>query len=152
MYTCKRHMTLRAFARNFYTWSPRACWPYCTLLPKVKFLYGCLLVSSWNILENVFRILACNALCSNEKDCMVTTRDSFIDCIIACKDGNQMGAKFKERKVLQAASCSFAQSGYSVKRMFCTIFVPWSEAIILEKYFCGSSFVVKLESGCLQRY
>ena len=56
---------------------------------------------------------------------MVTTRDSFKDCIIACKDGNQMGgAKFKERKVLQAASSSFAQSGYSVKRMFCTIFVP----------------------------
>lgn len=61
---------------------------------------------------------------SVQKDLIVTTRDSFKDCIIACKDGNQMGAKFKERKVLQAASSSFAQSGYSVKRMFCTIFVP----------------------------
>lgn len=44
-----------------------------------------------------------------ERDSIVTTRDSFKDCILACGIGNQMHTNFKKRNVPQAASGTFAQ-------------------------------------------
>ena len=71
-------------------------------------------------------------LSSVEKDSIATTRDSFKDCILACK----MYTNFEERQIGQAVSGKFAQN------MFCTIFVPLSVAKILEKHIRSSSYLV----------
>ena len=44
-----------------------------------------------------------------ERDSIVTTRDSFKDCILACGIGNLMHTNLKKRNVPQAASGTFAQ-------------------------------------------
>ena len=54
------------------------------------------------------------SLSSIEKDTIVTTRDSFKDCMLACKIRNQMHTNFEKRKVPQAISNNFAQ-----KWLFC---------------------------------
>ena len=55
---------------------------------------------------------------SIEKDSIATTRDSFKDCILACKISNQMHKSFEKRKVPQAASANFIQ-----KWLFCKTYV-----------------------------
>ena len=49
-----------------------------------------------------------------EKDSIATTRDSFKDCILACKIRNQIHTNFEKGKVPQAVSCDFDQ-----KWLFC---------------------------------
>ena len=49
------------------------------------------------------------SLSSFEKDSIVTTRDSFKDCILACKIRNQMHTNFEKRKVPQAVNGNYAQ-------------------------------------------
>ena len=53
-----------------------------------------------------------------------------------------MHANFEKRKVPQTLSGNFAQSGSSVRHMFCTIFVPLSVAKALEKHVRSSSFLI----------
>ena len=77
-----------------------------------------------------------------EKDSVATIWDSFKYCILACKIGNQMHANFEKRKVPRTLSGNFAQSGSSVRHMFCTIFVPLSVAKALEKLVRSSSFLI----------
>ena len=60
---------------------------------------------------------------SIEKDSLATTRDSFEDCILACKNFH------KQSLVI------LFKNGCSVRHMFCVIFVPLSVAKILEKKF-----------------
>ena len=59
-----------------------------------------------SFLENL-RAMASMSLI--ERDSIVTTRDSFKDCILACGIGNQMHTNFKKRNVPQGASGTFAQ-------------------------------------------
>ena len=49
------------------------------------------------------------SLSSFEKNSIVTTRDSFKDCILACKIRNQMHTNFEKRKVPQAVNGNYAQ-------------------------------------------
>ena len=44
-----------------------------------------------------------------EKDSIVTTRDSFKNCILACKVSSQMHTNFEKIKVPQGASGNFVQ-------------------------------------------
>ena len=44
-----------------------------------------------------------------EKDSIATARDSFKDCVFACKIRDQIHTNFKKIKVLQAVSINFAQ-------------------------------------------
>ena len=67
---------------------------------------------------------------STEKDSIATTRDSFKDCILACKISNQMHTNFKKRKVPQAASGSFFQ-----KWLFCKTYVLYNICF----FICGQN-------------
>lgn len=69
------------------------------------------------------------SLSSIEKDYIVTTQDSFkYFILLACKIENQMYANFKERKVPQIASGSFAR-----KWLFCVTYVLYNICSII----CG---------------
>ena len=54
-----------------------------------------------------------------EKDSIATTRNSFNDCILACR--NQMHTNFEKRKVPKAVSGNFAQ-----KWLFCKTYVIYN--------------------------
>ena len=49
------------------------------------------------------------SISSIENDSVVTTRDSFKNCILVCKISDQMHTNFEKRKVPQAASGNFVQ-------------------------------------------
>ena len=49
------------------------------------------------------------SISSTKKDSLVTTRDSFKNCILACKIDNQMHTNLEKRKVPQAVSSNFFQ-------------------------------------------
>ena len=69
-----------------------------------------------------------------EKDSIATTWDSFKDCILARKIWNQ---RFHRQSVL-----ALRRSGCSVRKMFCTIFVPLSVAKVPKKHVQSSSYLV----------
>ena len=48
------------------------------------------------------------SMSSIENDSTATIQDSFKDCILTCKNRNQMHANFEKRKVPQAVSGNFA--------------------------------------------
>ena len=68
---------------------------------------------------------------SIEKDSIATTRDSFKDCILACKISNQMYIDLEKRKVPQAAvpQAKVPRNGCSVRHIFSKIFF----------FICGQS-------------
>ena len=78
------------------------------------------------------------SISSIEKDYIATTRDSFNDCILACKISNQVHTNFKKRKVPQAGGGIFVQKWLFLRHMFYTIFVFLSMAKILEKHVQSS--------------
>ena len=49
------------------------------------------------------------SISSIEKDSIVTTPDSFKDCIIACKTSNHVHTNLEKTKVQQVASGNFGQ-------------------------------------------
>ena len=61
------------------------------------------------------------SLSSIEKDSITTNRDSFKDCILACKIRNQMHTNFEKRKVPQTVSDNLAQ-----KWLFCKTYVLYN--------------------------
>ena len=81
---------------------------------------------------------------SIEKDSIATTRDSFKDCILACKISSQMYIDLEKRKVPQAAvpQAKVLQNGCSVRHTFSTIFVSLSVAKVLEKYVRSCLYLV----------
>ena len=49
------------------------------------------------------------SISSIEKDSIITTQDSFKNCILACKISNKMHTNFVKRNVAQAASGNLVQ-------------------------------------------
>ena len=82
------------------------------------------------------------SITSIEKDSIATTRDSFKDCILACKISNQVHTDFEKRKVHKQPVVILLKNNCSVRHMFCTILVSLSVAKILEKHIRSSSYLV----------
>ena len=112
-WTCKRHTYERAgrqrhsFRKQFLVFKSARI--SAKLQPEVVFRCGCFLISSSNISKTpFFRTLVYEGFYKLiEKDSIATTRDSFKNCILACKISNQMHTNFEKRKVPQAASGNF---------------------------------------------
>ena len=99
------------------------CWCISQITPYYLKLYlavGVLFISSSNISKTLFLEHLCTmtSISSFEKDSIVTTRDSFKNCILACKISNQTHTYFEKRKVPQTASGNFGQ-----KWLFCKTYV-----------------------------
>ena len=74
---------------------------------------------------------------SIEKDSIAATRDSFRDCILACKIRNQTHTNFEQRKVPQAVSDNFAQ-----KWLLCLTYVLHNRFLYLWPKFLKNTFEV----------
>ena len=81
------------------------------------------------------------SISSIEKDSIATTRDSFKDCILACKINNKMHTNFKKRKIPKAAKDTFVQKRLFCKTISCAMFVSLSVAKILEKHVRSSLYL-----------
>ena len=75
-----------------------------------------------------------SSLCSVEKDSIASTRDSFKDCILACKIRNQMHSNFKKRKVPQAVSGNLLKNSLQYMPLY------------LSPKFLNKTFKVTLDS------
>ena len=120
-WTCKRHTyecTVRqrhSFRTQFLVFKSARI--SAKLQPEVVFRCGLFLISSSNISKTpFFRTLVYEGF---YKGCFYkVSRDSFKNCILACKISNQMHTNFEKRKVPQAASDNFVQ-----KLLFCKTYV-----------------------------
>ena len=72
------------------------------------------------------------SISSIEKDSIATTRDSFKNCILACKIRNEMHTNFERRKVLQAASSNLVQ-----KWLFCKTYALHNICLLTTGLFQG---------------
>ena len=69
------------------------------------------------------------SISSVEKDSLITTPDSFKDCIMACKISNQVYTNFEKRKVQQDAS------DFVKKLLFCKTYVLYNMCF----FICGQN-------------
>ena len=92
-------------------------------ITEVVFRYRYFLISSSNISKTPFfrTLVTVASISSVEKDSIATTRESFKNCILACKINNQMHSNLEKRKVPQAASGNYVQ-----KCLFCKTYALYN--------------------------
>ena len=70
----------------------------------------------------------------NSENSIVIIQDSFKDCILARKIGNQMHTKLGEKTFQKQTVVTSLKNVCSIKYMFCTVFIQSSVTKIHEKY------------------
>ena len=139
-WTCKRH-TYKRPGRQMHSFRTQLLvFMYAGILAKLHpIIWSCisLWVFSYQFLQYFEITFVLEHLCtmasisSTEKDSVETTRDSFKNCILACKISNQMHTNFKKRKVPQTASGNFVQ-----KWLFCKTYILHNICF----FTCGQNF------------
>ena len=79
---------------------------------------------------------------STEKDSVAATPDHFKDCILACKLSIKCIQTSRKEKFHKQPVITLFRNDFSVRYMFCTIFVSLSAAKILEKHVRSSSYLL----------